>query len=158
MFENFFKDSSIYGKGTKPKLAHLVQLWPLFSSWRWPKSKKISSRAEKPHPFSSPNMSNEVFMSSPLSGKNAITFCNNWDIFIRNQDGVTIQRDRIKIWQITFNSHDSWSTSCQKILVQIFSSFAAIDHNGHFRKILTEFSNLACFLGTIPKTFFKSFT
>ena len=40
IFENLFKDSSIYGKGTDPKLAHLVQLWPLFSSWRWPKSKK----------------------------------------------------------------------------------------------------------------------
>ena len=27
-------------------LAFLFQLWPLFSLWRWPKSKKISSKAE----------------------------------------------------------------------------------------------------------------
>ena len=34
-----------------------------------------------------------------------------------------------------------------------FSSFAAIDHKGYFRKILTEFSSLAAFLGTTPKFF-----
>ena len=35
LFENFLKDSSIYGRGADPKLALLVQLWPLFFSWRW---------------------------------------------------------------------------------------------------------------------------
>ena len=38
---------------------------------------------------------------------------------------------------MSFHLHDSWSTSCKKILIQIFSGFAAIDHIGHFRKILT---------------------
>ena len=38
--EKCLMDSSIYGKRSDPKLAFLVQLWPVFSSWRWPKSKK----------------------------------------------------------------------------------------------------------------------
>ena len=80
----------------------------------------------------------EVFISSSFSRKNTITFCNIWDIFTRKQDGVTSQRSRIKILQMIFHPHDSWSSSCKKNLVQIFSSFAALDHKGRFRKILTR--------------------
>ena len=121
-------DSNIYGNGTDPKLALLVYFWPLFSSWRWPKLRKISSRPEKLPPLSYPNMSNEVFISSSLSRKNKIPFCNIWDIFIRKQGGVTSQRRRIKIWKILFYPYVSWST--------------------------LGFSNLVGFLGTIP-IFFK---
>ena len=39
-------------------------------------------------------------------------------------------------------------------MVPIFSSFAAIGHKGHFRKILTGFSSLAAFICTTP-TFLK---
>ena len=74
-----------------------------------------------------------------------ITFCSIWDIFIRKQGGVTSQRGRIKIWQIPFHLHDSWSTSCKKNLIQIFSSFAAIDRKGHFRKILTRIFKFGSF-------------
>ena len=80
---------------------------------------------------------NEVFIFSPLSGKNTI-FSNIWDIFTMKQGGVTSQRSRIKIWQILFHPNDSWSTSCKKILFQMFSSFKASDHKGHFGKILTR--------------------
>ena len=45
--ENFLKDSSIYGKDTDPKLALLVELWLLFSSWRWPKLKKNKQQCGK---------------------------------------------------------------------------------------------------------------
>ena len=38
----------------------------------------------------------------------------------------------------------------KNILVPTFSSFAAIDNEGHFRKKLTRFSSLAAFLGTMP--------
>ena len=51
------KDSFIYRKGTHSKLTLLFQLWPLFSSWRWPKSKKITGSEEKLQPLSYPNMS-----------------------------------------------------------------------------------------------------
>ena len=57
LFENFLKDLSIYGKGTDPKLALLVQLWPIFTSWGWPKSKKISSSVEKYQSLNHPNIS-----------------------------------------------------------------------------------------------------
>ena len=76
------------------------------------------------------------FISSPLSGKNMITFHNIWAIFDRKQGGVTSQRVRIKIWKILFDPHNSWSTSCKTNLIPTFSSFAATDHKGHFRKIL----------------------
>ena len=39
-------------------------------------------------------------------------------------------------------------------MVPTFSGFAATDHKGHFRKILTGFSSLAAFLCTKP-TFLK---
>ena len=57
LFKNFLKASIIYGKGTDPKLALLVQIWHLCSSWRWPKSKNIRSSAEKLQSLSYPNMS-----------------------------------------------------------------------------------------------------
>ena len=38
--ENFLKYSSFYGKGTDPKLAFLVELWPPISPRRWTEIKK----------------------------------------------------------------------------------------------------------------------
>ena len=74
---------------------------------------------EKLQPSSYPNMLKwSLYLLSP-SGKNAITFCNIWDIFTRKQGEVKSQMGRIKIWQILFHPHDSWSTSCKKTLVQI---------------------------------------
>ena len=88
---------------------------------------------------------NQGFISSPFSEKNTIIFCNIWAIFVTKQGGVSSQRARIKTWQILFHSHDSLSTSCKKILVPAFSSFVAIDHKGHFRKILTWIFKFGCF-------------
>ena len=87
---------------------------------------------------------NQGFISSPLSGKKTITFCNIWAIFAGKQGGLTCQGVRIKIWQFLFHSHDSRSTFCQKILVPAFSSFAAVDHKEHFRKILTQIFKFGC--------------
>ena len=82
-------------------------------------------------------------------------FCNIWAIFSRNRGrGVTSQRVRIKIWEILFHPHDSWSSSCKKNLIPTFSSFATTDHKGHFRKWYPGFLSLAAFLGTTP-TFLK---
>ena len=100
-------------------------------------------------PWAIHSCQNENFISSPLSGKNTITFCNIWDNFTRRHGGVTSQRGRIKIWQMLLHPHDSWSTSCKKLLFQIFSSFAATYHKGHFRKILTQIFKF----GTIPISF-----
>ena len=77
------KDSILYGKKTDPKLALSVQLWPFFSSWRWPKSKKISSSAEKRQSLSYLNMSKWSLYLISFFGKNTITFCNIWDIFTK---------------------------------------------------------------------------
>ena len=88
---------------------------------------------------------NESLSHLPFPGKTTITFCNIWDKFTRKQSRIASQRGRIKIWQILFHPHDSWSASCKKILVQIFSSFAAIDHKGHSTKILTLIFKLGWF-------------
>ena len=133
-------------KRGRPKVSTFgLALTPLFLL-KMVKIKK-SSREES---SSYSNMSNEVFISSALSGKNTITFFYIWDIFIRKQSRVTIQRDRIKILQILFHPCNSWSTFYQKSLVPIFSSFAAIDDKGNARKVLTGFLKLAGFLCTIP--------
>ena len=49
----------------------------------------------------------------PFPGK-MIIICNIWAIFARKQGGITSQRVRIKIWQILFHPHYSWSTSYKK--------------------------------------------
>ena len=65
-------------------------------------------------------------------------------IFLRGKRvGVTSQRSRIKVWQILFYPHDSWSTSCKKVLDQIFPSFAATDHKGHFRTWIFKFGRFS---------------
>ena len=79
---------------------------------------------------------NKDFISSSLSGKNMITICNIWATFAWKW-GVTSQRVRIKVWQILFNPHYFWSTSCKKIMITTFWSFPATDYKGHFRKFLT---------------------
>ena len=38
----------------------------------------------------------------------------------------------------------------KKKLIETFSIFAAIDHKGHFRKMLNRILNLAALLGTTP--------
>ena len=103
---------------------------------------------------------NEVFISSPLSGKNTVTFCNICDIFIRKQGGVKSQRNRIKIWQKLFHPHDSGSTSCKKILVQIFQ-FSVYRSQRTFQKNNTDFQIwlvfLVPFLHFLKPTFFTYF-
>ena len=91
-------------------------------------------------------MSNQGSISSFFSRKNTITICNIWAICARKQGKVTNQRVRIKFDKVVWN--------CWNILVPTFFSFAAIDRKGDFRKILTGFSSLAAFLGTMP-TFLK---
>ena len=131
--KKFLKDSSIYRNGTNPNLALLAQLWPLFSSWR---SKKISNNAEKHQPLSYAYISKwSIYLLSPFRKKYDYFMQYFYqDISTRKKGGVISQRGRIKIWQILFHPYDFWSTSCKKILVQIFSSFVAIDHKGHLEK------------------------
>ena len=81
---------------------------------------------EKLQPLSYPKMSKWSLYLLTLSGKNTITSCNIWDIFIRKQGRVTSQGGRTKISQLLFHPQDSWSTSCKKILVQIFYSLRYI--------------------------------
>ena len=98
-------------------------------------------------PLRYPNISKRIFISSPLSRKNTKTFCNIQDPFTRKHGGVTIQRGRIKFDKYYFihTIPGPLSTFCKKILVQIFSGFAAIYHKGHFRNILTQISKLRWF-------------
>ena len=74
-----------------------------------------------------------------------IIICNIWAIFARKQGGITSQRVRIKIWQILFHPHYSWSTSCKKNLIPTFSNFVATNHKVHFRKVLTQILKFRCF-------------
>ena len=128
-----------------PKLALLVQLLALFSSWRRSKSKKMSSSAEKLLPLTYPNVSKWISISSPLSRKNTITFCNIWDHFTTKHGGVTSQRGRIKFNKYYFIHTIPGQLPAKKLFLQLFSSFAAIYNKGHFRKILTQISKLSWF-------------
>ena len=80
---------------------------------------------------------NQGSISSPLSGKNKITFCTIWAVFDRRQDRVTSQMVIIKLRHNLFHSHDSWSNSCKKILFPTLSIFAVVGHKRHLRKLLT---------------------
>ena len=73
---------------------------------------------------------------------------------INTKNDYFFQIVRIKIRHILFHPHNFWATSSIKIFVPALSSFVAIGHKGHFRKILTGFSNLAAFHVTTP-TFMK---
>ena len=63
---------------------------------------------------------NQGFNSSPLSGKNTITFCNIWAIFARKQGGVTSQRAKIEVWQNLFHQHSSFQLPIKKFCFQHF--------------------------------------
>ena len=74
------------------------------------------------------------------------TICNIWTIFAWKQEGVTSQRIGIKIWQILFHSTLFLVNALlKKKLITTFSSFAATDHKGHFRKVLTRILKFGCF-------------
>ena len=115
-------DSSFNKKEMHPNLALLVQLWPPVSPWRWLKSKKIGKIFSY---WAIQIFQNQGSISSLLSRKNTITISNIWAIFTRKQGRGKNQRVRIKIWQNFVNLLKHFPT---------FSSFAAIDKKGHFRK------------------------
>ena len=77
---------------------------------------------------------NKGFISSSLPGKNMITICNIWAIFARRQKGVTSQRIRIKIWQILFHPHYSWSISCIKNFDSVIFQFCGCKSQRAFQK------------------------
>ena len=91
-----------------------------------------------------------------LSGKNTITFCNNWAIFVRKQGEVTSQRARIKVWQNLLNPLNSCQLPVKIFWFQHFPVLRLIDHKGHFRKILTQILTFGCFSWYHTYTFEKN--
>ena len=75
--------------------------------------------------------------------KKTITFCNVWAMFARDRVGSQIKGLESKFYKIL--------QICKKILVPTFSSFAAINQKGYFRKNLIGFSSLAAFLDITSK-------
>ena len=72
------------------------KIWPFDptltprSPWKWSKSKTIGCGEENLQPLSCPNMSKlMLYISSPLSGKNTITFCTIQGIFVKKHSRVT---------------------------------------------------------------------
>ena len=128
------------------KFVLLVQLWPLHrlpdDGLYWKKSVLLMKNFCY---WAIPICQNQGSISSPLSMKNKITFCTIWAIFGRKQAMVTSQGIRIKIWHMLFHLHNSWSTSCKKVLVPALSSFAAMGHKGYFKKVLTRIFTFGCF-------------
>ena len=135
------KDLSFYEKETHLKFALLVQHWPTISPWRWQESKQISSGGEKPQPLGYPNMSKcQGSISFLLPEKTQLLFAIFGLFLPGNRVGSQLKGLESKFYKLLY--------ICNKIFVPMFSSFAAIYHKGHFRKILTGFSSLAAFLGT----------
>ena len=145
VYEESLKDSNLYRKGMEPLFTLLVQLWypfPLEDGRNWKKCAVVKNNFSH---WAIQICQNQDSISSPLSGKNMITFWTIWAILGKKQGGVTRQSVRIKIGHILFYPHDSWSTSYKKNLVPSFSSFTIIHHKGHFRNILTWIFKFGCF-------------
>ena len=140
---------SIYGKGTDPKLALLVQLWPIFSSWRGPKSIKITSSAEKLKPLSHPNMSKWSLHLNIYIHKyihiHIRTYIHNTRLVFAifgmclpgNRVGSQVRGVKSKFDKYYFIHTINGHLPVQKIWFKYFPVFAAINHKGHFRKVLT---------------------
>ena len=140
---------SIYGKGTDPKLALLVQLWPIFSSWRGPKSIKITSSAEKLKPLSHPNMSKWSLHLNIYIHKHIHihirTYIHNTRLVFAifgmclpgNRVGSQVRGVKSKFDKYYFIHTINGHLPVQKIWFKYFPVFAAINHKGHFRKVLT---------------------
>ena len=82
---------------------------------------------------------NQGSISSPLFRKNTVTFCNIWLFLPGNRAGWQVKGLESNL------TNPNASTSCKKYLVLTFSSFAAIDHNGRIRKMLTRIFEFGCF-------------
>ena len=93
---------------------------------------------------------NEVFISSPFSGKNKDYFLQYLGYFYQETGQDHKSKEGMKILQILFYTNDFSSTSCKKVLVQIFSGFTASYTKDISEKFQHGLSNLAGFLDTIP--------
>ena len=87
------------------------------------------------------------FISSPFFGKNTIT-CNIWAIFPGNRVESKVKGLEPKSNK-SFHPNDSWFS----ILVTAFSSFVAIDHKRHFRKVSTSIFKFGCIF-LVPRLHF----
>ena len=80
-------------------------------------------------------LQNDVLISSPLSGKIRLLFAI-FGIFLPGKRAVS--QVKRKFDKYYFIHTIPGQLPVKKNFVQIFSSFAVIDHKGHFRKILTR--------------------
>ena len=102
VYEKSLKDSSLYRKGMDPLFTLLVQLWypfPLEDGRNWKKCAVVKNNFSH---WAIQICQNQDSISSPLSGKNMITFWTIWAIFGKKQGGVTRQSVRIKIGHVLF--------------------------------------------------------
>ena len=123
---------------------------PCFPSRNIMKNSKTYSSPMRDVFIEQPLRQNRGFISSPLSGKNTITFCNIWAIFARKQGGVTSERVRIKIRQNLFHPHSSCQISVKKFCFQHSPVLRLYISKDISEKCWTRFSSLAAFLGTTP--------
>ena len=70
---------------------------PCFPSRNITKNSKTYSSPMRDVFIEQPLRQNRGFISSPLSGKNTITFCNIWAIYARKQGGFTVQELESKL-------------------------------------------------------------
>ena len=159
LFGRFFgRGSTLANKNTVWKILGLVYLWkrdrlkvstfgptltPLFPLMM----AKIDKNKDCCGKTSAIELSKFVKMKPlshpPFPRKIRLLFVIFGIFLLGNRAGVTSQKSRIKVWQILFYPHDSWSTSCKKVLDQIFPSFAATDHKGHFRTWIFKFGRFS---------------
>ena len=76
--KEFWKNPNFYKKRRYPKFACLVQLWSPFSSWKWPKSRKINKFRKKFSHQTIQICKRQYRISSPLQMKDRITFWTFW--------------------------------------------------------------------------------
>ena len=93
-----------------------------------------------------------LHLISPFRG-NTITFCNIWDIKETWRGYKSKGQNQRSNLRNSISSKQFLTNFPQKILVATFSSFVAIDHKSHFRKILTRIFKFACFF-LLPRLHF----
>ena len=100
----------------------------------------------KNHQNLQPNMSKIKALSPlPFPGKIWLLF-SKFRLFLpRNRNGSQIKELESKFVKSYLIHTIPSQLSVKKILIQTFSNFAATDHKGHFRKILTRTFKSGCF-------------
>ena len=83
-------------------------------------------------------------------------FCSISAIFCEKNCMVICSKVGMKVSHTLLHSCNFWASSSEKILVPTLYSFVAINHKGHFSKILSKILKFGCFSRNHAQIFDKN--